>query len=361
VVTQVQLEPWLDGVLKQLLQSTQAHHAVLLHGPPGVGQFELAMATAQAWLCEAADPSPGQMVPACGLCSSCHLFAAHTHPDLLLLLPDVLRETLGWAALDEGPSADKASTAKASKAIKIEAVRRAVTFAQTTSSRGRVKVLVVHPAQQLNDIAANALLKTLEEPPGQARFILSSAAADALLPTLRSRCQAFPVPLPDAASASQWLAQQGVAQPHVLLAATGGQPSDALAWFKEGITAQAWLSLPQQLCQGQGATLANWPLPRVVQTMQKLCHDAMRLSVAAPPRYFSAEAWPANQRFDALALSAWSRQLQAQSRHAEHPWSQALAVQTLVNEAACVLTCRTSPAPRKTPLSRAPHDSAGIR
>ena len=78
-----------------------------------------------------------------------------------------------------------------SKEIKVEAVRGAVAFAQTTPAREAGKVVVLHPAERMNGIAANALLKTLEEPAGSARFILSCSAPEALLPTIRSRCQAF--------------------------------------------------------------------------------------------------------------------------------------------------------------------------
>jgi DNA polymerase-3 subunit delta' len=357
------VQPWLKAPLHQLLRAPQGH-ALLLQGPAGVGQFELAMAAAQAWLCEQeGQPSdPGHAV-ACGVCASCRLFESHTHPDLLLLLPDALRESLGWAAGDEGEGAsgtEKASSAKPSKDIKVEAVRRAVAFAQTTSARGRAKVLVVHPAERMNAVAANALLKTLEEPPGQARFIISSAAPDALLPTIRSRCQAFSLPLPDARHACAWLAEQGVPQPEVLLAATGGQPQDALAWSREGVTAQAWLALPEQLRQGQGAAFANWPLPRIVQTLQKVCHDAMRLTAGASPRYFAAGAWAAPASFDLPSLTRWSRELQAEARHAEHPWSQPLAVQALVNAAAVALKpadkqMQMRPAPRQSPAA------AGIR
>ncbi len=352
-------QPWLDDPLRKVLHSAQGH-ALLLHGPSGVGQFELAMATAQAWLCEQ-EPTAAGHSSACGACPSCRLFESHTHPDFMLLLPDALRESFGWAAFDEGEGAEKSSSAKPSKDIKVDVVRSAVKFAQTTSARGRAKVLVVHPAERLNAVAANALLKTLEEPPGQARFILSSAAPDALLPTIRSRCQAFAVPMPDAANAILWLEQQGVAKPEVLLAATGGQPQDALDWSREGITAQDWLSLPQQLSEGKGTVLASWPLARVVQTLQKLCHDAMRLRIAAAPRYFAIQAWPANRTFDAPRLSNWSRQLEAQARHAEHPWSQPLAIQTMVNAAAVALACGTRTTSKGLPTQRLSSGDASIR
>jgi DNA polymerase III subunit delta' len=333
---------WLREPLVKLLQSRQGH-ALLLHGATGVGQFDLAMATAQAWLCEQNDEAVSDATqPACGVCPSCHLFHAHTHPDFLLLVPEAMREQLGWDLEEGATGSEKTSAAKPSKDIKVEAVRKAVAFAQTTSARGRAKVLVVHPAERMNTVAANALLKTLEEPPGQARFVLSSAQADALLPTIRSRCQSLSMPLPDAEMACAWLSMQGVIDPQVFLAAAGGQPQEVLVWFGEGVTAAQLHSLPKQLMQGQVGALAEWPLARVVETLQKVCHDAMRLCNEASPRYFARECWPTDVVFDLAALSAWSRQLQLAARHAEHPWSAPLALQALVLAAAQALNCGTA-------------------
>jgi DNA polymerase III subunit delta' len=332
------LPPWLQDPLSQLLQSRHGH-ALLLHGPAGVGQFDLAMATAQAWLCEKNGAAPDSTQPACGTCASCHLFQAHTHPDFLLLVPEAMREQLGWEAEEGiGGAADKSSAAKPSKDIKVDSVRQAVLFAQTTSARGRAKVLLVHPAERMNTVAANALLKTLEEPPGQARFLLSSASLDTLLPTIRSRCQLHPLPLPDVEVACSWLSGMGVIAPEVLLSAAGGQPQEALVWFEEGVTSEHLHALPQQLMHGKAGVLSDWPLPRVVETLHKVCHDAMRLAHGAPTRYFVRNAWPAKLALDRLALSAWSRDLQSAARHAEHPWSAPLALQALVLSAAGALS-----------------------
>ncbi len=312
--------PWLGEPLAEALR-TQRGHALLIHGPQGIGQFEMALTLAQAWLCEDTARQP------CGTCASCRLVQAHSHPDLLVLLPEALRESLGWGGEEDDGDA-KASKAKPSKEIKVEAVRTAVSFAQSTSARGRRKVVVIHPAERMNAIAANTLLKTLEEPPGDARFVLSCGAPDALLPTIRSRCQALPMSLPAPAVASAWLAQHQVAQPDVLLAAAGGQPLEALAWAREGVDAVAWTRLPRQLAAGEVGNLASWPLPRLVDAMNKLCHDAMCLACAAPPRYFPPAALPQGAALPALV--AWSRELRQTVRHAEHPWNLPVMVESLV-------------------------------
>jgi len=320
--------PWLAAALDEALR-TQRGHALLVHGPQGIGQFELGLILAQSWLCEAS-PAGGPLRAACGHCASCHLVQARSHPDLLVLLPEALRESLGWDAADEG-DADKASKAKPSKELKVEAIRGAVNFAQTTSARGRGKVVLLHPAERMNGISANTLLKTLEEPPGAARFILSSGAPDALLPTIRSRCQALPLALPPAELATRWLAEHKVAQPEVLLAAAGGQPLQALEWAQDGVDAVAWLRLPKQLAAGDANGLAAWPLPRLLDAMHKLCHDALCLACGAPQRYFPPASLPAAMPL--YGLTRWAAALSTASRHGEHPWNQPVMVESLVQQA----------------------------
>ena len=340
--------PWLAATLHGTLQTRHAH-ALLLHGPRGVGQFELALTLAQAWLCEAptepptalptasATPSASRTEAAtqprpCGRCAACRLVQARSHPDLLVLLPEALREPLGWNLSDaDDAAAEKASKAKPSKEIKVEAVRTAVAFAQITSARGRCKVVVVYPAERMNEVAANTVLKTLEEPPGVARFVLACAEPEALLATIRSRCQAVPMRLPPTELAVRWLAQQGVVDAEVMLAAAGGQPQEAREWAGQGIDAALWSRLPALVQRGEAAPLAAWPLPRVVDALQKLCHDAACRAAGAAPRYFppgsmASLAGPA----DPIALAGWARDLLRAARHAEHPWNAGLMVEALV-------------------------------
>lgn len=318
--------PWLEPVLRQTLAQQQAH-ALLLHGPKGVGQFDLAVTLAQAWLCEAAQ---GTHRP-CGHCASCKLVQARSHPDLLVLVPEALQAELGWGAAEgDDAAAERASKTKPSQEIKVDAVRRAVAFALVTSARGRGKVVVLHPAERMNGISANTLLKTLEEPAGDSRFVLSCAAPDALLPTIRSRCQAVAMQLPAASAAIDWLKSRGVAQPEVMLAATGGQPQESLAWSEQGVDAASWTGLPAMVAQGLPQVLMSWPLPRAVDALQKLCHDSACVASGAAPRYFPTGSVATGA--DLVALSAWAAELQRVARHAEHPWNAGLVVESLVQQ-----------------------------
>jgi len=339
--------PWLVTPLRRTLE-TQKAHALLIHGPGGVGQFELALALAQGWLCEATD-LPLVDRP-CGRCASCRLHVARSHPDLLVLVPEAMRESLGWdLGGNEGDEAGEGGKRKPSKDIRVEAVRAAIAFATTTSARGRGKVVVVHPAERMNDVAASAFLKTLEEPAGDARFLLCSAAPDSLLPTIRSRCQQVALPVPPAADAEAWLARRGVAQAGVLLAAGGGQPQQALDLAERGIDAGAWLALPRRIAAGDATALQGWGLAAAVDALQKICHDAAALACGGATRYFPRERIVSDGNLDRLLR--WSRELARVAAEAEHPWSVDLAIESLVGQGQEALKTPRSRGRPREPLS----------
>lgn len=339
------LWPWLQPILQEALTQLQSH-AVLLHGPEGVGQFEFALDLARAWLCEAHPPGQAH-APACGRCTSCHLIDAGSHPDLMAVLPEALQPSLGWQSGgggDEAEAGEKSSgkTKKLSQEIKVDAVRAIVQFSQHTASRGRAKVVLVHPAERMNLIAANTLLKTLEEPPGQVRFVLSGAALDQLLPTVRSRCQAWRLPLPAPEMAVPWLQAQldgaTLDDARVLLDAAGGQPLTARDRHQLGLDARYWPRIPKDLQGGAATALTQWPLTLVVETLQKVCHDLACVAAGAAPRYFPAASLPPVP--DLHLLTTWAQELRKTSRHAEHPWNQNLKVESLLLQARAVMKPR---------------------
>jgi DNA polymerase III subunit delta' len=323
--------PWLTAPLREVLGAARAHHALLIHGPAGVGQFEFALSLAQAWLCE----GEAALRP-CGRCASCLLIRARSHPDLRVLIPEALEESLGWSA-DEGDDAQadssKGTPTKPSKEIKVDAVRSAIAFAQFTSARGRCKVVVIYPVDRMNTVAANALLKTLEEPPGTARFALATGMLQSLPPTVRSRCQPVHLSVPERDVAAQWLAAQGVDEPEIVLSVAGGQPFEALAWIRDGIDASTLANLPARVLAGDASALANWPLPRVVDALQKVCHDQLSTLAGARPRYFTS--FPTARRASVGALHEWARSLARAARHAEHPLNAGLLTESLVLQGQC--------------------------
>lgn len=321
------MPPWLQHQLVSLM--AQRGHALLLAGPSGLGQYELALALARAWLCE--EPT-GQ--GACGHCGSCHAIDVRTHADLCVLMPETLCAELGWP-LDEGAQKEiDDKKRKPSKLIRVESAREAVAFTQFTRSRGPTKVVLVYPAERMNVEAANTLLKTLEEPVGEVRFVLATEASHQLLPTIRSRCQSHAMSWPDPAQALEWLQAQSVggaqksstgitaAAAAIWLQAAGGRPADALAWARSGLPAESWAALPQALARGDWSALADWPAAQQLAVMQKLCHDLMSVSAGAKPRFFAPDQLPSAPRWAALAQ--WSRELLLAARTVEHPFNAGL-------------------------------------
>jgi len=320
--------PWLAAPLAEAL-AQQRGHALMLHGAAGIGALHFGLALAQAWLCE------GQAARGpCGRCGSCHLVQSHLHPDLFVLLPETLRQSLAWPLVDDKPEGEDGKK-KPSRQIRIGEVRSAIDWVMKTSSRGRGKVLLMHPAEAINPQAANALLKTLEEPPAGTRVLLSVADPAHLLPTVRSRCQRLALPAPPAAEAARWLAAQGVQDADVLLAAASGRPLDAQALAAAGIDAAAWTALPRAVAHGQGAALAGWPVPRALDALQKLCHDALARAAGGAPRYFPAGSVPGGRIAD---LVEWQSSLSRVAQHDEHPWNEALLLDALVAQGRAALT-----------------------
>jgi DNA polymerase-3 subunit delta' len=322
--------PWLAPAIERALAMPKAH-ALLLHGAPGDGLYECAQAITHAWLCEAGAGEPRP----CGHCGACRLLAGGMHPDLHRLLPEELRLQLGVQAAEAGEGAEGEGGTKGkrkpSRQIRIDEVRAAIDWVMTTSSRGRAKVVLVHPAETMNVQSANALLKTLEEPPRGARLLLTAAEPAQLLPTVRSRCQVVRLAPPPAHVARGWLQDQGLAQPDVLLAACSQRPLDALAMAAAGIDAARWAALPAAVLERQAAVFAGWTVSRVIDTLLKLCHDGLSLAAGGPPRFFPLQAL--QRPASAPALAAWSRELARQARHADHPWNEGLLIDALLARA----------------------------
>jgi DNA polymerase III subunit delta' len=325
--------PWLAMPLAETL-SRQRAHALLVKGAPGSGVLEFALTLAQAWLCESAQPQAVRRP--CGHCEACRLVQSHMHPDLLVLLPEEARRELGWPLSIDKPESAEGERRKASRQIRIDDVRCAIDWITRTNSRGRAKVVVLHPAELLNLQSANALLKTLEEPPAGARLVLTAADPARLMPTVRSRCQQILLAEPPAAQALAWLQGQGVPGAEVLLAATGGQPLRALEMSRTGIDAAAWSSLPQAVRRGQTAGFQGWPLPRSIDALQRLCHDLLCTAAGAAPRFFPAASLPAVTAVEPLLQ--WQRSLSRVARHDEHPWSEGLLLEALVHEARAAMS-----------------------
>jgi DNA polymerase-3 subunit delta' len=288
---------------------------------------------AGSWLCE----NPQTDGHACGQCKACHLLASHTHPDAYCLLPETL--LLDWGLpLDEKRQKElDEKKRKPSKTIGIDTVRETVEKLQQTSARARGQVVLIYPAEAMTVEAANAFLKTLEEPMGQVRMVLMTENAHRLLPTIRSRCLGFAMPWPAMQDSLDWLqAQQAkVALPQLQTAlnAAGGRPLDALAWLGSPL-ATRWNELPRALAAGQAAALADCSPREAIGALQKLEHDLWASKVHAPPRYFAASALPKPPA--ARTLAAWGQQLKTWARSIDHPYKTDLLLEDMAAQTAAL-------------------------
>ncbi len=200
------LPPWLEPAAAGVLeQRARWPHALLIAGPQGLGKRLLGLHLARAMLCE----SPRSGGAACGACIGCGLVERRSHPDLRLLEPVTYDDDGNATPVD---------------AITVEPIRDLIDFALLSSHRGGAKVAVIAPADALNAAAANALLKTLEEPPPRTYLLLVSHRPGRLPATIVSRCRRVPIAAPDAGIASGWLSRLGVAHPELVLAQAGGAP-----------------------------------------------------------------------------------------------------------------------------------------
>lgn len=197
--------PWHAPAVSQLASAWGRQHfphALLVHGPQGIGKRQLAAWLAASVLC---DESSARL-DRCGQCASCKLIVAGSHPDLL------------WVH----PEEDK-------QQIAVDQVRAVSERLYQTSYRQGYKVAVIEPAHLVTTAGANALLKTLEEPPPRSLLLLVSWQPSTLPATVRSRCQQLAIARPGSAVALQWLREQQVSVDASLLEFAGGGPLRAMA------------------------------------------------------------------------------------------------------------------------------------
>lgn len=323
--------PWITRQLHQLLM--QRGHAWLLHGPSGLGQYDLALELARAWLCE--EP---QVTGACGHCASCHAIDVATHADLCVLMPEIQMLERGWPLGEKAQSEIDDKKRKPSKEIRVDAMRAAVEFTQRSDARGRGKVVLIFPAESMNSIAANALLKTLEEPTGAVKFVLATESSHQLLATIRSRCLAHAMAWPQRQESLEWLESLGVESSlsKSLFSASGSRPAHALSMGHDDWNAQRWSEFPKAMAQGRLDAVKDWPVTEIVDTQQKLCHDLLAMRVAATPRYFDREAL-VDVSATVTQLVNWSSKLIKERRTMEHPFNEGLMREMLVGQAKTAL------------------------
>lgn len=270
--------PWHESEFNRLLAARRVlPHALLIHGRQGIGKLTFARSLAQALLCEQSMAS-GR---ACNRCAACNWFNSSSHPDFRLIEPD---------SLAESADAEEGGEKRGGQRIRIEQIRELPDFINISSHRGGPKVILLHPAESLNVNAANALLKSLEEPPAGTYFLLVAHRIHFLLPTIKSRCGQFALPAPEPRAAIEWLSSQGVKDPELALAQTGDAPllaqqlTEQMYWeqrqhFLKRISDREFdaLSLAEQI--------RDYPVPHIVSWLQKWTYDLVLDKILGKVRY----------------------------------------------------------------------------
>lgn len=277
VVTPPDYLPWHGPARTRFAAAVSAvrmPHALLLHGPDGVGKERFAAALAAGLFCH--QPGPG-LAP-CGACAECALSRAGNHPDLHWLRRPDDRKSIG-----------------------VDAVRDTCEQLGMTSLRGGYRVAVVAMAQLMTHNAQNAFLKTLEEPAPRTLLILITPRPSGLLATLRSRCQRIEIPRPQTQGALDWLRRElGSPPPSGLLELAGGAPLRALALAPHYALLEAQMtSLFEALSSGrievtraaselmgEGlGTRLDWIELRLAGSLgDRLAKDATQFRIPSPPK-----------------------------------------------------------------------------
>jgi DNA polymerase III subunit delta' len=326
----IDLLPWHRTPLSALIaRREKLPHAMLIHGRQGIGKVEFAKALAQSLLCES--PQGGV---ACGVCGACGWFRERNHPDYRELLPEILLDDEASEAIEDSATADK----KKSKEIKIDQVRDLGSFMSLSTHRDGFRVLLIHPAESMNPSAANALLKTLEEPPARTAILLVTDQLGRLLPTIRSRCQLILVPSPDADDALRWLAEQGIEDAKQALAMAGGAPLDALAFAESNYQAErkafvAALLDPAGDYSAAAQTFEKSDLNNLITWLQTWISDIVLARFAGNVRHH-VDAEKAIKtiaaRVDPAKLFRYETQLRQTRRSIAHPLNARLLLEQLL-------------------------------
>jgi len=257
--------------LLQALRNDTLHHALLFEGPRGIGKRLVANHLAMAANCT--ERAPGE--EPCGVCRTCRAIAAGQHPDVIVVEPD--REL-------------------ASRTIAIEVVREVIRQSQYHRFGARRRFVIVDPAEAMLEPAANALLKTLEEPPADTHFVLVTHNATALLPTIRSRCQRIRFgPLPEA-TVRAWLEERGVERAEIVARLARGCPGRALALVEGGLEEREEIeravleavagplegvyALSQKITQGSGRQEWAARAELLLEVVEDLARDAVLAAAA---------------------------------------------------------------------------------
>lgn len=243
-------QPAAKELISRLWSAGRLPPALLFHGPDGVGKRTVALRLAAAMMCG----DPGERP--CGRCLACRKAAHGNHPDLAV----VTRLPRGSARADDEGEEDGTAPSKSaplSAFIRVDQIREIEEHARYGPREGRARVFVVDPADRMHPAAQNALLKTLEEPPGATILVLVSSRPHALLPTVRSRCLSVGFAVVPTDELARHLESGGMPADEAAMRAalSGGRPGHASSAEIEALAArrEETLAALESLAEGPGA------------------------------------------------------------------------------------------------------------
>ena len=278
-----QAPPWIGSEMATLAAAHQAGrlpHGLMIHEAPGTGGDWLAQWAARLVLCQSATGAP------CGACPNCHRVAAAQHPDLLVLQP-----------------------IEDSRQIRIEQVRELSEELALTAHQGAYKVAIITPADTLNRFAANALLKTLEEPPSRTLLMLVVTQPSRLPATILSRCQRIRIRAPARPQAVSWLeASRGAGDWNAVLDTLGEAPmlaaeADPKAVVQIGAEVRQALEAAAAGGGDPVATADRWAradLPLRLSCIENWLTERIRIQVGSDGFFTKVGAGPYTSRSDAV-------------------------------------------------------------
>jgi DNA polymerase-3 subunit delta' len=313
--------PWFEDAWTAIHKNEKLPHALIFKGKEGIGKYDFAITFAKSYLCQNALSSH---LP-CESCSSCQWFP-DSHPDFKHIAP----------IESEDEESSKRKTVR-KKNIVISQIRELSEYLELSAhqEKGR-RIVLIEPADSLNQAASNALLKILEEPPENTLFILVTSQAQKLIATIRSRCQLLDLRGPSLDEARSFLVDQKIDHEESLLSFTGGSPFNAIKELEKQSEREV---ITQLLSQGHNVdiTKVNYAiltqgLDWTVNMIQKWAFDLLLSFHTQQNYYFKNEkkhiqAQAKQINLDTLLL--FTNELNELKKIASHPINQELQLQNI--------------------------------
>ena len=313
--------PWFQDTWTAIYKNEKLPHALIFKGKEGIGKYDFAITFAKSYLCQ----TPLSNHLPCETCSSCEWFP-DSHPDFKHIAP---------IESDDDTSSKRKTIRK--KSIVIDQIRELSEYLELSAhqEKGR-RIILIEPADSLNQSASNALLKILEEPPENTLFILITSQAQKLIATIRSRCQLLDLRGPSLDEARLFLDGKKIAHEESLLSFTSGSPFNAI---KELENQSERTVITQLLSQGHkidltkiNYTILTQGLDWTVNMIQKWAFDLLLSFHTQQSYYFKNEEARIHSQAKQVNLGAlliFANELNELKKIASHPVNQELQLQNI--------------------------------